>query len=336
MPPRKRTEAAAASSDHDDSEASQSSADTKKPAAKKQKKQKEPVTPLDKSLPTNKELPNELTPITKKQYGTVRISAYNVCGIKSSEKKGLLKYLEAEDADLVVLTETKTDDPKFAWIDQHYQYRYWGVDQKKGYAGTAILSKLEPKSVTMGLPTSKQEQKLSEGRIVTLEFDNTYVIGTYVPNAGEGLKNLDKKIEWNEAFEEYLRQLDAKKPVIWTGDLNVIPTELDIRNWKTNYNKSAGVTQQEIDGFNSQLNPDDKSGHGKLVDVWRHLNPELQGHYSYFSRRFDCRTKGIGWRLDFAVVSERILDKVKACEIRHEIYGPSDHLPVTLDIQGPL
>ncbi|KAK4053006.1 hypothetical protein OIV83_001739, partial [Microbotryomycetes sp. JL201] len=337
MPPKKRAESPAAS----DAESNAStSSTTKKPVAKKAKKQKEPVTPLDKSLPTNKQLPDELTPIPARHADAIRISAWNVCGIKSCEKKGLCKYLEAEDADLVVLTETKTDDPKFAWIDEHYpvsariahggggerlmnvsdlQYRYWGVDGKKGYAGTAILSKLEPKGVTMGLPTSKQDQKLSEGRIITLEFDNTYVIGTYVPNAGEGLKNLDKKVEWNEAFEEYLRQLDAKKPVIWTGDLNVIPTELDIRNWKTNYNKSPGVTQKEIDAFKAQLNPKEDTGHAKLVDVWRHMNPELEGHYSYFSRRFDCRTKGIGWRLDFAVVSERLMDKVKACEIRHEI-----------------
>ncbi|KAK4058771.1 hypothetical protein OIO90_000217 [Microbotryomycetes sp. JL221] len=353
MPPKKRTVVKKdddAASDHT-SQASASSAakptkqgleaDSAPPPAKKQKKQKEPVTPIDKSLPTNKQLPDVLTPIPKKRDGTVRVSAWNVCGVKSCENKGLIKYLEAEDADIVILTETKSEDPKFKWIDEHYPHRYWGVDGKKGYAGTAILSKLEPMSVTMGLPTSKDGQNATEGRIITLEFENSYVVGTYVPNAGEALKNMDRKVAWNEAFEgkpatKYLRQLDAKKPVIWSGDLNVIPSEIDIRNWKTNHNKSPGVTDTEIDAFNAQLNPAEDSGHKKLVDVWRHLNPELEGHYSYFSRRFDCRTKGIGWRLDFAVVSERVLKKVKACEIRYEIYGPSDHLPIVLDIEGPL
>jgi AP endonuclease-1 len=181
------------------------------------------------------------------------------------------------------------------------------------------LSKIEPLNVTIGLPTAEGDLSLTAGRIVTLEFANSYVVGTYVPNAGAALKEMPRKEAWNAAFERYLRQLDAKKPVIWGGDLNVVPTEQDVRNWKTNYEKSAGCTSKEIHAFNRQLNPEEGSGHEKLIDVWRKLHPDVVGHYSYYSLRFQCRVKGIGWRLDYAVVSERLLGKVKQCEIRQEV-----------------
>lgn len=142
-----------------------------------------------------------------------------------------------------------------------------------------------------------------------------------------------RKVEWNTKFDAYLRILDAKKPVIWTGDQNVVRSELDIRHWKTNQ-KSAGCTPTERAGFESQLNPTDDA-HKPLVDVWRQRNPEVADGYTYFGYRADCRTKGIGWRLDMMIVSERILDKVTECQIRAECYGASDHLPVILDIKSP-
>jgi AP endonuclease 1 len=126
-----------------------------------------------------------------------------------------------------------------------------------------------------------------------------------VPNAGAKLATLGKKEAWNEAFEAYLRDLDSKKAVIWGGDFNVVPTEADVRNWKTNYNKTAGCTQKEIDGFEAQLNPSAESGHKPLKDAWRQLHPDAVGYYTYFSARFQCREKGIGWRLDSFVVSAR-------------------------------
>ncbi|KAL8293095.1 hypothetical protein RQP46_000789 [Phenoliferia psychrophenolica] len=335
MAPKRKAAAAPAS----DSDASQHSSDegtkkkAKKPAAKKAAV---PVAPLDASLPVNTVFPVDLKPFTPKADGSVRIAAWNVCGIKACEKKGLIAYVVAEDADILVLTETKTGEPSIAELSERYPHRYWGVDPKKGNAGTAVLSKLEPLEVTFGFPDSTEPQAESAGRIVTLEFEKTYVVGTYVQNAGQKLATLDKKEAWNVAFEKYLRILDAKKPVIWTGDLNVVPTERDIRNWKTNYNKTAGCTDSEINAFNAQLNPPVDSGHKKLVDVWRHLHPDLEGHYTYYSYRFQCRVKGIGYRLDFFVLSEQLVEKVKQCEIRLEVYGASDHVPVVLDIEGPL
>ncbi|GAA5905397.1 hypothetical protein JCM5296_003706 [Sporobolomyces johnsonii] len=306
---------------------------------KKKKAKKEPVQPLDDSLPTNTTLPDPLEPFPRPGEGQIRIAAWNVSGLRASEKKGFSKYIEAEDADVVVITETKCEEIELPVLDDRYPHRYWGVNGQKGQAGTAVFSKIAPVSVVLGMPTTEPEvpQKESEGRIVTLEFPNTYLVGTYVPNAGQGLKNLDLKAAWNKAFERYVRDLDAKKPVIWCGDLNVIPTEKDIRNWKTNYNKSPGCTDTEIDGFAAQLNPPEDSGHKKLVDVWRHQNPDDEAKgYTYYSYKFQCRSKGIGWRLDFFVASERLLGKVKQCEVRHSIWGASDHLPLILDIEGPL
>ncbi|GAA5968311.1 hypothetical protein JCM11641_003807 [Rhodosporidiobolus odoratus] len=308
-----------------------------KPPKKKAKKAKEPVKPIDSSLPTNLTVPDPLQAFARPGEGKIRISAWNVAGLRASEKKGFSRYVEAEDADILVVTETKTTEIKLDSLER-YEHCYWGNSNKKGQAGTAIFSKIKPLNVSYGMEDSEGEftKGDSEGRLVTLEFENSYVVGTYVPNAGQGLKSLDVKKAWNRAFERYLRQLDAKKPVIWCGDLNVVPTEKDIRNWKTNYNKSAGCTDAEIDGFHGQLNPASGSEHKPLVDVWRHLHPDTEGHYSYISYKFQCRSKGIGWRLDFFVASERIMSKIKSCEMRHEIWGASDHLPLVLDVEGPL
>ncbi|POY70610.1 putative DNA-(apurinic or apyrimidinic site) lyase [Rhodotorula taiwanensis] len=292
--------------------------DDKPKKAKRAKKVKEPVKPLDPSVPTNLAVPDDLAPFPRPAEGSLRISAWNVAGLRASEKKGFSRYVEAEDADILV-------------------YRYWGDHSKKGHAGTAIFSKIKPLNVTRGFQASDEVSAAdSEGRMVTLEFENSYLIGTYVPNAGAGLKTLPEKEKWNRAFETYLRDLDAKKPVIWCGDMNVVATPLDIRNWKTNYNKSAGCTDSEIDAFKAQLNPEEGSGHQRLVDVWRERNGDKEGHYTYYSYKFKCREKGIGWRIDYHVVSERLVPKVKDCEIRAGIWGASDHVPLVLDIEGPL
>ncbi|GAA5835153.1 hypothetical protein JCM3766R1_006885 [Sporobolomyces carnicolor] len=337
--------AAVEGSDHSEAEAQEA------PKKKKAKKATGPVTPIHPELPNNTAFPDPLEPFARPTAsGQLRISSWNVAGLKACEKKGFSKYVEAEDADILCLNETKCDSFPLASIDDRYPHRYWGVHHKKGQAGVAVFSKVEPINVVKGLPAVESEpsdddeegdgapaptQKESEGRIITLEFENTFVIATYVPNAGQGLKNLAEKASWNKAFQRYLHSLDEKKPVIWIGDLNVVPTELDIRNWKTNHNKSAGVTDTEIDGFNAQLAGRGGEG-GKFVDVWRQRNEGVIGHYSYFSYKFQCRFKGIGWRIDMAVTSERLLDKVKQCEIRQTIYGASDHVPIVIDFEGPL
>ncbi|BGP53732.1 hypothetical protein JCM8202v2_001302 [Rhodotorula sphaerocarpa] len=280
--------------------------DGKPKKAKRAKKVKEPVKPIDPAVPTNLTIPDDLAPFPRPAEGCVRISAWNVAGLRACEKKGFSKYVEAEDADILVVTETKTLEMDLPSLNDRYEHRFWGDHSKKGQAGTAIFSKVKPVNVTRGFQESEEVSAAdSEGRMVLLEFENSYLVGTYVPNAGSGLKTLPEKEKWNRAFEKYLRTLDAKKPVIWCGDLNVVATPLDIRNWKTNHNKSAGCTDSEIDAFHAQLNPDEKSGHKRLVDVWRERNPELEGHYSYYSYKFSCR-------------------------------GASDHVPLILDIEGPL
>ncbi|KAI0688243.1 Endonuclease/exonuclease/phosphatase [Cytidiella melzeri] len=286
--------------------------------------------------PTNKVLPVNIT-FTPKEEGTLRIATWNICGLAAASKKGFKYYVEAEDADVLVLTETKVNnDPLDQGLIQRYPHRYWAISDKKTYSGTAILSKIKPLSVEYTLP-GHPDKKIVKGRIVTLEFESTYVVGTYVVNAGTGLKTLDEKKEWNVHFEKYLRDLDKKKPVIWTGDLNVAPTAMDLTNPKPNWNKTPGYTEAETTAFARILEPPEAetTGAQKMVDVWRHLHPDLR-HYTYFSYRFECRTKGIGWRLDTFVLSERIVDKVKMCEIRSEIYGASDHCPVVLELQGDL
>ncbi|TFK91014.1 hypothetical protein K466DRAFT_634413, partial [Polyporus arcularius HHB13444] len=250
--------------------------------------------------------------------------------------QGFKYYVEAEDADILILTETKVNnEPVDPALTQRYPHRHWTISDKKTYSGTAILSKIQPLSVDYTLP-GHPDASAVKGRIVTLEFESCYLIGTYVVNAGTGLKTLDAKKEWNKHFELYIRELDKKKPVIWTGDLNVAPTALDLANPKTNWNKTPGYTEAETSSFARILNTSGEEPEApKFVDVWRKLHPDLR-HYTYFSYRFNCREKGLGWRLDTFVVSERLEERVKMCEIRSEIYGASDHCPVVLELDGPL
>ncbi|EJD02415.1 uncharacterized protein FOMMEDRAFT_86737 [Fomitiporia mediterranea MF3/22] len=274
----------------------------------------------------------------EKHEGAIRIASWNVSGLAAAQKKGFNFYVEAEDADILTLTETKMNgESEVPVLDSRYPYRYWSIAGKKGYAGTAVFSKHEPISVTKDLPGHPNEDAI-KGRIVTAEFEKFYLVATYVTNAGQGLKTLPEKELWNEHFTKYIRELDAKKPVIWAGDLNVAPTEKDLTHAKKNWNKSAGYTESETKAFARILDPSkdekqDASSSNKFLDLWRELHPDDQ-HYTYFGYRFDCRSKGIGWRLDHVVVSERLRENVKMCEIRDEIYGASDHCPVVVEIAG--
>lgn len=318
-------------SKNDDSEdlkpPSSSTATNKKP------KKSGPTVPIHPHLPNNRSFPAKLEFTAKKQSDDIlRISAWNVCGINACEKKGLKTYLTAEDPDIMILSETKVQsEPDLLHLKHQFKYRYWGGDLTKGYAGLAILSKHKPIDVVYGLPTA-EDPSSTRGRMVMLEFSTFFLIGTYTPNAGDNLKFLDRKKQWNVAFEKYLRELDARKPIVWGGDINCALTEKDIRNGPSNWNKAAGYTQVECDGLNSQLNPTEESGHEKMIDVWRQLNPDVEGHYTYYSYRFGCREKGIGWRIDSFIISQRLLDKVSDCQIRQKCYGASDHVPVVIDI----
>ncbi|ETW86090.1 hypothetical protein HETIRDRAFT_100374 [Heterobasidion irregulare TC 32-1] len=285
--------------------------------------------------PTNKVLPTAIS-FPSRTENSVRIASWNVCGLAASQKKGFKYYVEAEDPDILILTETKVNnEPVDPSLTEKFPHRYWSISEKKTYSGTAILSKHKPLSVEKTLPGHPDPGSV-KGRIITLEFENHYLVATYVVNAGEKLKTMDAKKTWNTHFEAYIRDLDKKKPVIWGGDLNVAPTEIDLSNAKRNWNKTPGYTEAETTAFKNILNPpDDTKDANKFVDVWRKLHPD-DHHYTYWSYRFNCRSKGIGWRLDMFVLSERIVDRVKMCDIRSDIYGASDHCPLTIEIESPL
>ncbi|KAK7467276.1 hypothetical protein VKT23_004333 [Stygiomarasmius scandens] len=329
MPPKRASSSKRkAASDSDSEDASQ--------ATKKTKLGDTGATTdaVEGAQPTNKVLPEHIS-FPARIPNSIRISTWNVCGLATSQKKGFRKYVEAEDPDILVLTETKVNnEPVDPSLKSRFPHSYWSIAEKKGYSGTAVLSKIKPLSVEKTLP-GHPNPSIVKGRIITLEFENYYLIGTYVPNAGSDLKTLDVKNEWNEHFTKYIRDLDQKKPVIWTGDLNVAPTEIDLSNAKRNWNKTPGYTEAETTAYKNILNPPETESTAKFVDIWRRTHPKDK-HFTYFGYRFNCRAKGIGWRLDMFVLSERIVDQVKMCEIRSEIYGASDHCPVTMEIEGSL
>ncbi|CAL1704599.1 unnamed protein product [Somion occarium] len=335
MPPKRKASSSKRKLEESepDTDAEYSEREVAKPKAKKAKKSSPPVN----DQPTNKVLPVHIH-FPPKNEACMRVATWNICGLAAAQKKGFKYYVEAEDADVLIMTETKVNnDPVDPLLTSRYPHRYWSIADKKSYSGTAILAKHKPLSVDYTLP-GHPDPKSVKGRIVTLEFENLYIIGTYVVNAGTGLKTLDAKNEWNKHFEAYIRDLDKKKPVVWGGDLNVAPTELDLANPKTNWNKTPGYTEAETSAFARILSPPKdavKEGARPFVDIWRKLHPDKR-NYTYFSYRFNCREKGLGWRLDGFVVSERLVDHVKMCEIRSEIYGASDHCPVVIEIEGEL
>lgn len=337
MPPKRASSSSKRKAESPENEKSDS--DTPKPSTKKAKKStKEPVSngqPNNTVLPVTISFPNKIE-------GTTRISSWNVSGLQAAMKKGFDSYAKAEDADILLLTETKVNENPSKFLTTLYPYQYWSTCPTKGYAGTAILCKHKPLSVKHDFPTHPEGEAAAKGRLIALEYSTVWIVGTYVPNAGQNLKNMHYKVAWNDAFASYLYTLNSQKPVIWMGDINCAPTSQDLSNSKSNWNKTPGHTQKEVDGFNKILElsssaPDSAKteGNGKLVDVWRQTHPDLN-HYTYFSYRFRCREKRIGWRLDMFLVNEKLLSRVKLCEIRSEIYGASDHCPIVLEIEGEL
>lgn len=240
-------------------------------------------------------------------------------GLRAAEKKGFMEYFRTVDADIFCLQETKLQEGQIE-LDLSGYHDYWNYAVKKGYSGTAIFSKIEPITVTYGLDIEEHDQ---EGRVITLEFPEFYMITVYTPNSQNELKRLDYRMSWEDAFLNHLKKLDAIKPVVVCGDLNVAHQEIDLKNPKTN-RKNAGFSDEERGKFSDLL----AAG---FTDSFRHLYPELEGAYSWWSYRMNARARNTGWRIDYFVVSNRIAPNIVEAAIHADIIG-SDHCPVELDI----
>ncbi|PWN34105.1 DNase I-like protein, partial [Meira miltonrushii] len=282
-------------------------------------------------LPRNLTIPDPLE-LSPKPEGSSRIASWNIISLKSSMGKGLIRYIAAEDADVVFLSETKCNDVPMI-LKEKYPHQTWGIGKTKGYAGVALLSKSKPIKVTSGLPGGDQDTK---ARLITAEFENHFICGTYVVNAGEKLKSMPAKVHWNERFAAHLAECDKSKPTIWTGDLNVVLDARDLSKASEKWNKVAGYTATECNHHRQVLAGTAVEGAKPYVDIWRERNPDAIGHFTYFGFRGQCRQKGIGWRLDSFIIPERIKDSVLDVGIRHTVYGASDHLPIYMDIKGAL
>lgn len=246
---------------------------------------------------------------------------WNVNGIRSIIKKDFLKDVKTMSPDILCLQETKasSEEVKSALeLLPDYKIHVNSCKTKKGYSGTTIITRLEPMNVTCDMGVEEHDQ---EGRVMTAEFENFFLVTVYTPNAGEGLKRLDYRQTWDEQFRTYVSNLQQKKPVIICGDLNVAHQPIDIARAKENYNKAAGYTQQEIDGFTKLL----ASG---FVDTFRRFYPDTV-KYTYWNYLFNARSRNVGWRIDYFLVSESIIDKVKDAMIYNEFLG-SDHCPVAI------
>lgn len=249
----------------------------------------------------------------------IKICSWNVSGIRAVIKKNGFKYIKEEDADIVLLQEVKCNNASLPNDVKLPGYERYFLDSKKqGYCGMAFFSKIKPIKVIYGLQNSNFDH---EGRIITAEFDDFYVINVYVPNSGSKLVNLQKRLDWNMAFKEHVLKLDNKKPVIICGDMNVAHEEIDLTNPKTN-TKNAGFSPEEREGMTEFL----KEG---FVDTFRQLYPDKTGAYSFWSYFRNARDKNIGWRLDYFIVSERIKNKICDNVMRDKVYG-SDHCPIIL------
>lgn len=250
----------------------------------------------------------------------MRLISWNVNGIRAVAKRGLLDIIDDFKADIICLQETKAQVSQVIEVlEPLHLYVNANEADKKGYSGTAIISKVKPLRITNGIGTAIID---TEGRVITAEFDSFYVVNAYIPNSGQGLKRIAYRKEWDAEMLVYLKNLEIYKPVIFCGDMNVCHQAIDIARPKANYNKTAGYTQIEIDGMDHYM----AAG---LVDTFRSMHPD-EIKYSWWSYRGGARDKNIGWRLDYFLVSKVLMSKVKEAQILNEVKG-SDHCPVILD-----
>ena len=253
----------------------------------------------------------------------MRLVSWNVNGLRACIGKGFLDFFHQVDADVFCLQETKMQ-PDQLTLDLPGYHQYWNSAEKKGYSGTAIFTKKEPLSVQYGIGVEDLDH---EGRIITLEFDNCYVITCYTPNAQDELKRIDHRMAWDDAFRDHLSRLDSRKPIIACGDLNVAHSEIDLKNPGPNRGK-PGFSDQERGKFSLLLD-------AGFTDTFRFRNPDLTGAYSWWSYRYHARENNAGWRIDYFLVSNRLQDSIEATPIYSDIYG-SDHCPVGLQLKEDL
>ena len=250
----------------------------------------------------------------------MKLISWNVNGLRACVTKGFKEYFENADADIFSVQETKLQEGQIDFAPEGYNC-YWNYAERKGYSGVAVFTKKEPLSVSYGLGIGEHDK---EGRVITLEFNNFYHVTVYTPNSQSENARLDYRMQWDDAFRNYINELNKTKPVVVTGDLNVAHNEIDLKNPASN-RKNPGFTDEERAKMTELL----ASGY---VDSFRYLYPNKTGAYSWWSYRFNARKNNAGWRIDYYIVSDSIKDKIKAAEIHSEIMG-SDHCPVELDIE---
>lgn len=239
---------------------------------------------------------------------------------KSLLKKGFADFFQESKADIYCLQETKLLEEQLTFHQEGY-FEYLNPAERKGYSGTMIYTKKKPLSVTYGINIEKHDQ---EGRVITLEYKDFYLVTVYTPNAKRGLERLDYRMEWEDDFKNYLKELDQKKPVVVCGDLNVAHEEIDLKNPKANIG-NAGFTYEERNKMTDLLN-------AGFIDTFRYFHPNEENHYTWWSYMGNARSKNIGWRIDYFLVSERIIDKVKDTMIYQDVYG-SDHCPIGISLE---
>ena len=252
----------------------------------------------------------------------MKIISWNINGIRAITQKDFFEDFSKMNPDIICLQETKAQDGEVekALSQLNAYHHYYNSAIRKGYSGVAMLSKIKPIAVTYDMGIEEHDQ---EGRVICAEFETFYLVNVYVPNSGQELVRLDYRQQWDIDFRNYLSKLKESKPVILCGDLNVAHQAIDLKNDKANYNKTAGYTQIEIDGMDHLLD-------AGFVDSWRHFHPETVA-YTYWSYRFKARERNTGWRLDYFLVDNSLLDKVKNVEILSQYYG-SDHCPIQLEL----
>ena len=250
----------------------------------------------------------------------MKLISWNVNGIRACVGKNFMEFFNEVNADIFCVQETKLQENQIDLQLEGY-HQYWNYAKKKGYSGTAIFTKKEPLNVMYGINIEEHDQ---EGRVITLEFEDFYMVTVYTPNSQNELKRLDYRMKWEDDFRNYLKELDDKKPVIVCGDLNVAHKEIDLKNPKTN-RKNAGFTDEERNKFTELM----EAG---FIDTFRYFYPDKENIYSWWSYRFKAREKNAGWRIDYFCVSEKLEDRLVSASIHTEVLG-SDHCPVELVIK---